>query len=402
MITEGEALAKGKQTSAEDYGTLYVQGCGLDCRSPPVASQTAEDDSGRADSPIISGLDLAPRPLVHCAMAEPETRSLSQADRLLEVIRIQTDIARLGLDLDGVLSLVADRARRMTAADGAVLQLLEDDELVSRAAVGSEARQIGMRMSSAGSISAVCASTGEAVRVDDATTDDRVDRDACARVGLRSLMCVPLRHGGSVAGVLKVTSKTASSFGDSEAQLLTLLAGLVDAAMYGAEGYEGAELFQRATLDPLTGLSNKALFHDRLRYSLAQGRRNAHNVGIFIIDVSALQSINEEHGHRAGDAVLAETASRILYSARTSDTVARLGPHEFGVILSRVDGADGVVVAHQRLLDLLHLPFQFEDVILSVSANIGSALFPEDGESMDQLMEIARLGLGRGAQADQG
>ena len=325
-------------------------------------------------------------------MPKVDTAPQLQSERLVGVIKAQTEIAKLGLDFAGVMNLVADRARTLTGADGAVVELCDGDEMVYRAAVGTAARQLGLRLSKGSSLSGMSVTRGETLRCDDTETDERVDRDACRRVGLRSMLVVPLKHEASAVGVLKLLSKSPDAFGPADEQLLGLMAELITASM-SSNGANSSELFQRATLDSLTGLANRALFFDRLRHCLAQGRRNSHGVGVFVVDFERWKEINEEHGHRAGDAAVCELASRVLQSARTSDTVARLAPNEFGIILSRVDGRDGVEIACHRLAELIERPFVFDDVELRFEAIIGSGLYPEDGESLDMLMSKAEQSL---------
>src|SRR5262245_60184328 len=108
--------------------------------------------------------------------------------QLLAVIRTQTEIAKLGLDLSGVLALVADRARGITGAAGAVVEIAEGDEMVYRAASGSAAGLLGLRLRRSTSLSGLCVAAAVPLHCDDAEVDPRVDRDACHRVGLRSMV----------------------------------------------------------------------------------------------------------------------------------------------------------------------------------------------------------------------
>jgi diguanylate cyclase (GGDEF) domain len=310
-------------------------------------------------------------------------------DRLLSIIKTQTEIAKLGLDLGGVMALVAERAQKLTLADGAAVELAEGDEMVYRAACGSAEPQLGLRLKRAGSLSGLCVETGKALRCDNAETDMRVDRDACRRVGLLSMLVVPLTHHETVVGVLKVISRHVNAFGDSDIEILELMSELIAAAMFHATQYEANELFQRATQDPLTGIANRALFFDRLRQSLAQAKRTSQCVGILFLDMDGLKQINDEHGHRAGDAALKELVRRIMDVSRQSDTVARLGGDEFGIILTQIDHRAGAMLAAKRLVERIESPFLFEHHKLTLAASIGQALFPDDGEQMDVLLEKA-------------
>jgi diguanylate cyclase (GGDEF)-like protein len=321
------------------------------------------------------------------------TSSDPTPQQLFAIIRTQTEIAKLGLDLEGVMALVAGEAQSLTRASGAVVELAEGEHMVYRAVSGIASNQLGLRLDRATSLSGLSVDTGTPLRCDDSEVDDRVDRAACRRVGLRSMLVVPLTHDDSAVGVLKVISARPNAFGDADLKVLELMSELIGAAMYHAARYGADELFRRATHDGLTGLANRALFFDRLRHCLAQGRREGFSVGVLVLDMDGLKRINDEHGHRAGDAALRELASRLSAGLRQSDTVARLGGDEFGVVLSRVEDREGAWVAADRLTTQLDKPLMFERRRLPLAASIGVAVFPDDGDQPDALVEAADQGM---------
>lgn len=310
-------------------------------------------------------------------------------DRLLEVIRTQTDIARLGLDLAGVMRLVAERAQRLTGAFGAVVELAEGDDMVYRAATGAAESYLGMRLRSRSSLSGLCIREGVALQCDDCESDDRVDRDACRRIGLRSMIVMPLRHHDAVVGVLKVMASAPAAFDADDRHVLGLMSDLIAAAMFHAATYGTNELFHLATHDGLTGLANRSLFLERLRHCLAQARRDAAPFGVLNLDMDGLKPINDRYGHRAGDAALRELALRLRTASRESDTVARLGGDEFGVILSRVADHDGALSHAHRLTRQIEQPFAFEEREIPLGASSGVAVYPHDGAELDVLLERA-------------
>ncbi|TDR40805.1 diguanylate cyclase with GAF sensor [Tahibacter aquaticus] len=311
------------------------------------------------------------------------------SERLLEVIRTQTDIAKLGLDLGGVMALVAERAQALTQAVGAVVELAEDSDMVYRAATGVAESHLGMRLAQGNSLSGLCIREGQPLQCPDAETDTRVDREACRRIGLRSMIVVPLRHHDAVVGVLKVLSERPQAFDDDDLHLLGLMSDLIAAAMFHAAKYGTSELFYLATHDGLTGLANRSLFLERLRQCLAQAQREEKHFGLLNLDMDGLKPINDVYGHRAGDAAIRELAQRIKQASRESDTVARLGGDEFGVILSRVSDRDGALAHAQRLAQQIVKPFEFERQEIALDASIGVAVFPNDGAELDTLLDRA-------------
>lgn len=313
----------------------------------------------------------------------------ASASTLLEVIHIQTEIAKAGLDLGEVMALVTQRAQDLTAAAGAVVELAEGGEMVYRAAAGIAKPQLGMRLQRQGSLSGLCVAEGAILYCRDAESDDRVDREACRKVGLRSMIVVPLRHREQTVGALKVISARVDAFTKSDIEVLGLMSELIAAAMFHAAKFETNELYYRATHDAMTGIGNRALFYDRLRQSLLHAERHAEQIGILYLDMDGLKPINDRYGHRAGDAAIKELALRISGECRQSDTVARMGGDEFGVILSRIDSRSGAERKRDSIAARLGAPLQFEEHQLPLAASIGLAVYPEDGRKIDFLLEKA-------------
>lgn len=322
-------------------------------------------------------------------MDVPASTSLSPP-QLLEVIRTQTAIAKAGMDLGTVMELVAERSQYLTEADGAVVELAEGDEMVYRAASGMAAPQLGLRIGAQGSLSGLCVQERQILTCDDSESDPRVDREASRRVGLRSMVVVPLNYLDVTVGVIKVVSRNPNAFDTTTVQVLNLMSELVAAAMFHAARFETSELYHRATHDSLTGLANRALYYDRLRQALALARRHNERLAVMYIDMDGLKPINDQIGHHAGDAALKEIARRLSAARRESDTVARIGGDEFALILPRVPDQSAVVDYAQQLCARVEGPvWAFENRPLALKASIGHAVFPDDGTEMDVLLQQA-------------
>lgn len=323
------------------------------------------------------------------SLHESPDAGLPSAQKLMEVIRTQTEIARNDLDLAGVMELIAARAQTLTGASGAVVEMAEANEMVYTAAVGAASGQIGLRIPRQGSLSGLAMSGNSVLRCDDSEIDDRVDRSACRRVGLRSMIVVPLIHRNVQVGVLKVVSPQVSAFADDDSQILTLLSEVIAAAMFQQARLESNDLYHRATHDSLTGLANRALFFDRLRQKLASAKRYSELVGIISLDMDGLKPINDQYGHRVGDLMLREFASRLQGACRASDTVARLGGDEFSVILSGLESADAVSLYARRISSHIEAPFNMDEHSIPVRASIGTAVYPDDATEVDKLLDVA-------------
>lgn len=309
--------------------------------------------------------------------------------QLMALIKLQTEVAKLGMAIDKVLDLVTDRSMVLTSADGAVIELAEDDFMVYRSAEGIAKNQLGLRVSKQNSLSGLCVATGQIIRCDDARQDSRVGSEACEKVGLRSMIVVPLVHQDTVIGVLKVLSKKPATFSEADATLLGMLSELVAASMFFAAHYDHDQLFYRATHDELTGLANRALFIDHLRTAIAQANRKKELTGVMMIDMNGLKQINDQLGHRYGDAAIQEFARRLKQSSRETDTVARFGGDEFGIVLTPIDSADSVALKSQRLAKSIEQPYDFEGQQLPICASYGGAVYPEDSHILDELLDIA-------------
>lgn len=148
-------------------------------------------------------------------------------------------------------------------------------------------------------------------------------------------------------------------------------------------------LHRQANYDPLTDLPNRKLALDRLDSAIANGRRRGNRVAVLFIDVDRFKHINDSMGHAIGDRLLRQLADRIRSSIREEDTVARLGGDEFVVILPEIrQHADAQAVA-RKILEALDRPFVFEDRETFVTLSIGIAVFPDQGDHADALIQHA-------------
>jgi diguanylate cyclase (GGDEF)-like protein len=316
-------------------------------------------------------------------------------DQLMAIIRTQTEIARLGLDLHGVMNLVVGETQALTGAAGAVVKLAEGEEMVYRAVSGLASSQLGLRIQRQGSMSGLCVDSNESLRCDDSETDTRVNREACRRVGLRSMIAVPLIHEGQAVGVLKVVGVELNAFDEGDLKVLGLMSNLIASSMFHAVKFGADELFRLATRDSLTGLANRSFFYDRLRFNMANARREARRMGVLLLDMDGLKPINDEFGHRAGDAAIRELGKRLSQATRESDTVARLGGDEFGIVLSCIDDRDRALAAARRLVEKCNGEMDFEGNQLRIGVSAGAAVYPDDGEHPEPLVEYADQGMYR-------
>ncbi len=159
--------------------------------------------------------------------------------RLRRVLRVQREVTLAARDREAALQLVADRAVELfDAADGAVVELADGEFLVYAAASGTAAPHVGARVAIAASLSGTAARSGTALACDDVEDDPRVDRLACRRVGIGSMLVAPLiGSAGRGIGVLKVSSAERLAFAPGELGHLELLAESLSAALQHADDF---------------------------------------------------------------------------------------------------------------------------------------------------------------------
>jgi diguanylate cyclase (GGDEF)-like protein/PAS domain S-box-containing protein len=146
------------------------------------------------------------------------------------------------------------------------------------------------------------------------------------------------------------------------------------------------QLARQAFEDPLTGLANRALFHDRLGHALARLSRSRHLTAVLLIDLDGFKAINDILGHDGGDDALREIGARIARSARPGDTVARIGRDEFTVLVESIDDASFADEIADRILEIVRQPLTINNVSLRVSASIGIAIASSAGISPESLL----------------
>jgi len=309
--------------------------------------------------------------------------------QLTQIINIQTEIVKLGLDLGGVMNFVVQQTLSLLGADGAAIELAEEDEMVYRASSGIAEDQLGLRIKISESLTGLSVMTGAPLSCDDSEVDSRVDRLACQKVGLRSMIVMPLKHNGITVGVLKAMSALPNKFTQQDMSLLGMMTEVIGAAMFFAVKYDSDDLFFKATHDGMTGLANRSLFMDRLRHCASQATRHERLSGVLMLDMDGLKQINDTYGHRIGDTVILEFANRINHITRQTDTAARIGGDEFGVILTPIDDISGIDLYVQRFIEEIESPFLYENKSYELKASIGSAIMPIDGTEPDKLLHIA-------------
>lgn len=154
-----------------------------------------------------------------------------------------------------------------------------------------------------------------------------------------------------------------------------------------------AMISYQAYHDILTDLPNRVLFKDRLGLAVIQAKRNQSGLAVMFIDLDRFKLVNDTLGHVKGDELLQQVATRLKNCLRRGDTLARLGGDEFTVVLPELhDKMDAEVIAG-KFLETFRQPFILDNAEFHISASIGIAVYPEDGESIDELLRHADMAM---------
>ncbi|MCW8932320.1 MAG: EAL domain-containing protein [Gammaproteobacteria bacterium] len=145
--------------------------------------------------------------------------------------------------------------------------------------------------------------------------------------------------------------------------------------------------------DALTELPNRILFSDRIDFAMKQAKRNDVKVAVMFLDMDRFKVVNDSLGHIAGDKLLQEISKRLKTCIRDSDTLARVGGDEFNLMLPDITSRDDVTNLVDKITLSLEDPFIIEGNDVYVTFSIGTAIYPEDGDSSETLIKHADMAM---------
>jgi len=158
---------------------------------------------------------------------------------------------------------------------------------------------------------------------------------------------------------------------------------------------------QLAYHDILTGLPNRALFHDQFVMAQAHAIRYQHMLALLMMDLDHFKDVNDSLGHEAGDRLLKEIGNRLTGIVRKIDTVARMGGDEFVLLLPEINREEDAVAVAQKVVEALRQPFAFKNTEIKVTTSLGVAIYPADGSDQDTLLSNADSAMYRAKREGQ-
>jgi diguanylate cyclase (GGDEF)-like protein len=158
--------------------------------------------------------------------------------------------------------------------------------------------------------------------------------------------------------------------------------------------------YEFSVIDGLTGAINRKHFDDRLIVELAYAKRHQSDVSLLLLDLDHFKTINDHHGHQAGDAVLRQLAAAVKAALRVEDVFARYGGEEFAIIARGIGSAEALTFAERMRRIVEEATFEHEGAPLAVTVSVGAATLADCNQpSVDQLMRLADSALYRAKAA---
>ncbi|WP_419419829.1 diguanylate cyclase domain-containing protein [Legionella sp. D16C41] len=338
-----------------------------------------------------------------------EKNNLQQESAYLkQIIKIQSLLGQADFNLNAFMLLVVEQVQQLTGATGVVVELVEGDEMVYRAATGSIAGHLNLRLSIHNSISGLCIKKNKVLSSEDTEQDERVDIEACRKVQARSLVVAPLVYESKPIGVLKILSNKPYAFSANNIQTLQVMAGFIASGLAHQILYEANQqilkertealnelrklqkkLYYLANHDNLTQLTNRKSFNEILKMALSYAKNQHYLLALMYLDIDHFKSINDTYGHAIGDELLKAFCARVKRSIRQDDVFARLGGDEFIILIEKMTSQQDATFIASKIIKIISNPFKFNDLILSISTSIGIAFYQGEDISAHELIANA-------------
>ena len=328
----------------------------------------------------------------------PAGTTIDELARLKCIVETQRLINSASLDQDSVLRVITERAQEITLADGGIVELVDGDQMIYRAVSGLASGSIGLRLDIATSLSGSCVQLGRRLTCSDTEFDPRVDREACRRLSIRSMVVVPLHRDEETIGVLTVCSHEPDHFGDDDVHILEDLAGFIADAITRASEYRRD--IHNALHDNLTGLANRLLLHEYLEQACLKADRDGTPLAVFLLDLDGFKSVNDRFGHGAGDDALRVIAIRLADVVRVGDMVARYGGDEFVLVCEDVSEED-VYGILERVSAAVRSVTRDDPRFRRLNASVGMAWRDAEHRNPDELLSAADASMYRVKRADR-
>jgi diguanylate cyclase (GGDEF)-like protein len=204
----------------------------------------------------------------------------------------------------------------------------------------------------------------------------------------RSVLCMPLRYGETLLGLLNVESTLEGAFSAQDVLLLNTLADLLSTALHNSIVFQRME--QQSITDALTGIKTRRFFLEALQSEWKRAARSGRSFSMILIDLDKFKEVNDTQGHLEGDLVLARVGRLLEMKCRQSNVVARYGGDEFVVLMPETGVEQAQVLAERLRVWLASDPMLNER---EVTGSFGVASFPLHGATIEEIIRVADAGM---------
>lgn len=339
----------------ENHGVRSVEVCLRRKDGSPVwLLESVHLIDGPDGAPVLEGtvIDITDRKLAETALRESEERYRFMAEHSNDIIS--------RTNAEGVITYASDAVRTLTG--------YESNEVIGR-------------------------NVAEFVVADDRHLFERMEKAIVLETAPRTFTFRLRRKDGTQVWI----ETTLRAIRDETSGRITEVVSVSRDVSERRRAEEQIEY--QAYHDALTALPNRLLFRDRLTIALAHAKRQSKSLAVMFLDLDRFKDVNDTLGHSLGDELLRQVAGILEKQLREGDTIARMGGDEFTILLEDIGSAEDAAKAARKLLDALLQPIHVEAHELFVTASIGIALFPEDGDSAELLLKNADTAMYRAKEA---
>jgi len=317
------------------------------------------------------------------------TRAARNTDTISGICAQLQEMNRV-LDLESTYQVVIRSVRNLVECDFAALSLIQGKEQVIVRAEGLDSEDLEGK-----SFPATEGLVGQAIKCKhwmplNDTYQGPVPLFSKERTvsDFKSLFINPLsKRGGDIMGVLTVCSQKKGAYGKTEREVLELICRHVATKIELAQAHE--RIYRLALTDGLTGLKNHRTFQRGFDNMLQRAQRQSIPLCFILSDLDHFKAINDSYGHPFGDEVLKVVAKTLQEKVRRVDLVARYGGEEFAMVLEGADEEGGIVQAERIRNAVEALNFRAKGNVVGVTMSFGIAVFPQDGEVKQVIVDKA-------------
>lgn len=324
----------------------------------------------------------------------------------LGTLKVLSNIDRLILsdsNIEPVFSIVLERVQKLTSADFAGIVVLErpaaDEARIYFLQAGQGPDMQTHRIRVAAERLQEFAGQNQGFWLDDAGSLQHYILQPGFQLAGQPFI-LPILAEGTLSAFICLAFKDAGGLPPHLLIHLRDLGDRIGVAMSAAARDE--KLIYQARHDDLTGLPNRLLFKEQLSSEISFAQREGRIMALLFVDLDRFKSINDTLGHSAGDELLKEAAQRLRRCNRGSDSVARLGGDEFAIILPAIPGIRSATTVAEHILQAFQQPFVVAGQENYLSASIGIAISPVDGNDSEELLRNADTAMYRAKALGRG